>query len=165
MLKNTETLYKNRNDGISQRRWMRQLKLQKKVHNIPYHPVQKESSTTPIRGIDDCSCRQSSNSQILNDYLQCTPPNGKRPDKISNEILSQPCRHNNGYCNGLITFRFKRLLPRCKTFHVVKEPIRPKKLLPSYSFKSVVFGATWSPFNLTLRCWSIYNVTRVKQLH
>ena len=29
------------------------------VHYIPHHPVRKESSTTPIRIVYDCSCRQS----------------------------------------------------------------------------------------------------------
>jgi hypothetical protein len=32
---------------------------QTRVHYIPYHPVRKQSSTTPIRIVYDCSCRQS----------------------------------------------------------------------------------------------------------
>jgi len=44
------------------------------VHYIPHHPVEKESSTTPIRIVYDCSCRQSRDSPSLNDCLKSTPP-------------------------------------------------------------------------------------------
>ena len=43
-------------------------------HYIPHHPVRKESSTTPIRIVYDCSCRQSPNSPSLNDCLDPGPP-------------------------------------------------------------------------------------------
>ena len=46
----------------------------KQVHYIPHHPVKKESSTTPIRIVYDCSCRQTQDSPSLNDCLQSTPP-------------------------------------------------------------------------------------------
>lgn len=35
--------------------------LPSQVHEIPYHPVKKDSSTTPVRIVYDCSCRQSPN--------------------------------------------------------------------------------------------------------
>ena len=38
-------------------------------HFIPHHPVKKDSATTPIRIVYDCSCRQSSSHPSLNDYL------------------------------------------------------------------------------------------------
>ena len=44
------------------------------VHYIPHHPVRKESSTTPIRIVYDCSCKQSPNSPSLNDCLDPGPP-------------------------------------------------------------------------------------------
>ena len=43
------------------------------VHYIPYHPVSKESSITPIRIVYDCSCRQSVNQPSLTDYLMVGP--------------------------------------------------------------------------------------------
>ena len=45
-----------------------------KVHYIPHHPVQKESSTTPVRIIFDCSFHSSPNSPSLNDCLLTAPP-------------------------------------------------------------------------------------------
>ena len=44
------------------------------AHYIPHHPVTKESSTTPVRIVFDCSCRQNPNSPSLNDCLDVGPP-------------------------------------------------------------------------------------------
>jgi len=44
------------------------------VHYIPHHPVRKESATTPIRIVYDCSCKQSPNAPSLNDCLDSGPP-------------------------------------------------------------------------------------------
>ena len=43
------------------------------VHYIPHHLVRKESSTTPIRIVYDCSCRQSQDQPSLNDCLMVGP--------------------------------------------------------------------------------------------
>ena len=43
------------------------------VHYIPHHPVRKESSTTPIRIVYDCSYRQSQDQPSLNDCLMVGP--------------------------------------------------------------------------------------------
>ncbi|XP_071136816.1 uncharacterized protein [Mytilus edulis] len=45
-----------------------------KIHYIPHHPIHKESSTTPIRIVYDCSCRKSPSHPSLNDCLMDTPP-------------------------------------------------------------------------------------------
>ena len=44
------------------------------THYIPHHPVRKESTTTPIRIVYDCSCKQSHSSPSPNDCLQAGPP-------------------------------------------------------------------------------------------
>ena len=41
-----------------------------KAHYISHHPVKKESSTTPIRIVFDCSCRQYPDLPSLNDCLE-----------------------------------------------------------------------------------------------
>ncbi|XP_074657129.1 uncharacterized protein LOC141910297 [Tubulanus polymorphus] len=43
-------------------------------HYIPHHPVFRQSSTTPIRIVFDCSCRQSKSSVSLNDCLEAGSP-------------------------------------------------------------------------------------------
>lgn len=44
------------------------------VHYIPHHPVRKDSETTPIRIVYDCSCKPRQNSPGLNECLMSTPP-------------------------------------------------------------------------------------------
>jgi len=44
-----------------------------RTHYIPHHCVQKESATTPVRIVYDCSYRQSSNHPSLNDCLLTGP--------------------------------------------------------------------------------------------
>ena len=43
-------------------------------HYIPHHAVKKESPTTPIQIVYDCSCRQSNSSPSLNDCLLIGTP-------------------------------------------------------------------------------------------
>ena len=45
-----------------------------KIHYIPHHAVKKDSTTTPIRIVYDCSCKQNANSPSLNDCLSSEPP-------------------------------------------------------------------------------------------
>jgi len=41
-----------------------------KMYYIPHHPVKKDSTTTPIRVVYDCSCRENQRSPSLNDCLE-----------------------------------------------------------------------------------------------
>ncbi|VDI06416.1 Hypothetical predicted protein [Mytilus galloprovincialis] len=50
-----------------------------RIHYIPHHPVKKDSTTTPIRIVYDCSCKKNTKSPSLNDCLHSYPP-------ISNDI-------------------------------------------------------------------------------
>ena len=43
-------------------------------HFNPHHPVKKDSTTTPLRIVYDCSCRQSPTKPSLNDCLQAGLP-------------------------------------------------------------------------------------------
>jgi len=45
------------------------------IHYIPHHGVMKESKTTQIRIVFDCSCRMTSEHLSLNDCLSSEPPN------------------------------------------------------------------------------------------
>ena len=45
-----------------------------RAHYIPHHAVKKDSATTPIRVVYDCSSHSSSNSPSLNDCLMVGPP-------------------------------------------------------------------------------------------
>lgn len=118
------------------------------THYIPHHPVEKDSPTTPIRIVFDCSCRQGSNYPCLNDCL----------------MIGLPCC--NDLCTILIRFRLHRfgistdiekaflhirLHPDDRDFtrfFWLTDPTDTSSRLCVYRFKVVPFGATSSPFIL-----------------
>ncbi|XP_065902509.1 uncharacterized protein [Dysidea avara] len=118
------------------------------VHYIPHHVVEKDSTTTPIRIVFDCSCRQSSKHPSLNDCL----------------IIGSPC--DNDLCTLLVRFRSHtfglstdiekaflhvRLHPDNRNytrFFWLSDPTDLSSPLCVYRFKVVPFGATSSPIML-----------------
>ena len=126
------------------------------VHYISHHPVKKESSTTPVRIVYDCSCRQSSVLPSLNDCLESTPP-------VTNDLTSILIRFRL-YEVALTTDIEKAFLhvglhetDRDMTrFLWLENPTDPNSQLTTYRFRSVLFGATCSPF--------ILNATLLKHL-
>ncbi|XP_071176408.1 uncharacterized protein [Mytilus edulis] len=118
------------------------------VHYIPHHPVKKDSTTTPIRIVYDCSCRQSSQLPSLNDCLMNTPP-------ILNELTKILIRFRLNLV-AIVTDIEKAFLhvglheqDRDVTrFLWLDNPVDPQSDLATYRFNSVLFGATCSPFIL-----------------
>ena len=118
------------------------------THYLPHHPVERDSPTTPIRIVFDCSCRQGSNYPCLNDCL----------------MIGSPC--SNDLCAILIRFRLHqfgiftdiekaflhiRLHPEDRDFtrfFWLTDPKEPTSKFCVYRFKVVPFGATSSPFML-----------------
>ena len=62
----------------------------RKVHYIPHHPVKKDSVTTPIRIVYDCSLRESKTSPSLNDCLDSTPPELNKITDLDNTSMESP---------------------------------------------------------------------------
>ena len=135
------------------------------VHYIPHHPVKKESSTTPIWIVYDCSCKQTSDSPSLNDCLHSGPPT------------------LNDLCAILLRFRQHRFAFAAdieKAFlHVqldeadrdstrflwLSDPADENSPFVTYRFRVVLFGATSSPFMLhaALTFHLTRNITEVSQ--
>ena len=119
------------------------------VHYIPHHPVYKNSSTTPVRIVYNCSCRQSPKYASLNDCLL-----------VGDTLLIDVCAI-------LLRFRLHRYALSTdieKAFLHVKldEQDRdytrflwlsnlndPESQFTTYRFKVVLFGSTSSPFMLS----------------
>ena len=66
-------------------------------HYLPHHAVFKESATTPIRVVYECSCRQSQEHPSLNDSLLPGPPIANDltatlsyPDSPATSMVLQP---------------------------------------------------------------------------
>ncbi|XP_071177853.1 uncharacterized protein [Mytilus edulis] len=128
----------------------------KHAHYVTPHSVKKDSATTPIRIVYDCSCRQSNDTPSLNDCLRIEPP-------ILNDIstLLMQFRENR---NDVVTDIEKAFLQitldekdrDMKRFFWLKDSTDPTSELITYRSKAILFGATCSPF--------ILNATLLKHL-
>ena len=117
-------------------------------HFIPHHPVRKESSTTPIRIVYDCSCCQSANHPSLNKCL----------------LVGSP--YINDLCTLLVRFQTHKIeiiTDIKKAFlhvHLAEEDRHytyflwlskldnPESKFIIYRFKAVLFGSVSLPFML-----------------
>ena len=117
-------------------------------HFIPHHAVKKQSATTPVRIVYDCSCRQSPCHHSLNNCLQVGPP-----------FLIDLCTlllHFRSHKFTLVTDIEKAFLhvqlaegDRSYTcFLWLSEPDNPESQFTIYRFKVVLFGSVSSPFML-----------------
>ncbi|XP_060589910.1 interferon-induced very large GTPase 1-like [Ruditapes philippinarum] len=52
----------------------KEIQMTRPIHYYPHHPIKKNFPTTPIRIVNDCSCRKTPHHAILNDCLQCSSP-------------------------------------------------------------------------------------------
>ena len=119
-----------------------------RAHYLPHHAVKKESATTPIRVVFDCSYRSSTNSPSLNDCLVVGPP-----------FLTDMCS---------IIIRFRTFTYDLSTdiekaflhvgldegdrdftrFFWLSDTTNPESEFQVFRFKTVLFGSTSSPFML-----------------
>ncbi|XP_061168132.1 uncharacterized protein LOC133177057 [Saccostrea echinata] len=120
----------------------------RKVHFIPHFPVKKDSVTTPVRIVYDCSCHETPNTASLNDCLMNIPPQ-------LNDIASILLRFRlNKYAvttdieKAFLNVGLEEEDRDVTRFFWFDEPTNPNGQLVNYRFKSVLFGATCSPFIL-----------------
>ena len=110
--------------------------------------MRKDSATTPIHIVYDCSCRQNRDSPSLNDCLESTPL--QLNDLTS--ILTRFCLHRFAVCTDIEkAFLHVQLDERDRDvtrFLWLSDMNDPDSKLTTYRFKSVLFGATCSPFIL-----------------
>ena len=123
------------------------------VHYIPHHHVSKESKTTPIRIVYDCSCRLSANHPSLNDCLEIGP-------SLVNDLCSILLRfrvHKFGLSTDIekafLHVKLNASDQDFTRFLWLSNPQNPESDLDTYRFKVVLFGSASSPFMLgaTLR--------------
>ena len=119
-----------------------------KCHYLPHHAVFKESATTPIRIVYDCSCRQSKCHPSLNDCLLAGPP-------IANDLTGILLRfrcHKYGFTTDIEKAFLHVSLDEgdrdATRFLWLSDPEDPTRAFHIYRFKVVLFGASSSPFIL-----------------
>ena len=117
------------------------------THYLPHHAVAKDSATTPLRIVFNCSAK-SGHGPSLNDCLMAGP-------NITNNLVDvllkfRTCKYA---FSADISKAFLRIgLQACDRdftrFLWFENPFDPKSSIVVYRFKSVLFGATSSPFLL-----------------
>ncbi|XP_065893821.1 uncharacterized protein [Dysidea avara] len=118
------------------------------THYLPHRPVKKDSTTTPIRIIYNCSCREHSNSPSLNDCLMVGPP------FLNNlcAILLRFRNHNYALSTDIEkAFLHVQLHNDDRNFTRFlwpKLPDIPDSKFQAYRFAVVPFGSCSSPFML-----------------
>ncbi|XP_074661993.1 uncharacterized protein LOC141914638 [Tubulanus polymorphus] len=116
-------------------------------HYLPHRGVKKDSTTTPLRIVFDCSCRVGSEPS-LNDCLETGPP-------LLNDLVSILLRFRL-YSTGISTDIEKAFLQirlhehdrKYTKFLWLTDPNDPESDFKVLQFKSILFGAVSSPFVL-----------------
>ena len=115
---------------------------------IPHHPVKKDSTTTPIRIVYNCSCRQSKTHPSLNDCLVVGPT-------FLNDMCSIILRfrlHKYGLSTNIEKAFLHIALDESDRdytrFLWLSDPTDPESEFNIYRFKTVLFGSVSSPFML-----------------
>ena len=118
------------------------------AHHIPHHPVRKDSLTTPLRIVYDCSCKQSSNLLSLNDCLNPGPP-------FLNDlcaILVHFRQHNIAFLSDIekafLHVHLDEVDRDFTWFLWLSNPDDPNSSFVTYRSWAVLLGATCSPFML-----------------
>ena len=124
-------------------------------HFISHHPVRKDSTTTPLRIVYDCSCRQSPTLPSLNDCLQAGPP-------FIIDLCAILLRFRT-HSIGIVTDIEKAFLhvhlaeeDRHYTYFVwLSQPTDPESEFIIYRFRVVLFGSVSSPFMLNATLYKL----------
>ncbi|XP_002735894.1 uncharacterized protein LOC100369374 [Saccoglossus kowalevskii] len=119
----------------------------KRGHYIPHHPVEKQSSTTPIRVVYNCSAKYR-DQPSLNECLETGP-------SINNDLVKMLLRfrtHNIGLSSDIektfLNVKLAKNDQEFTKFFWLKDPSDPHGEMDIYRFKVVLFGSTSSPFML-----------------
>ncbi|XP_063436158.1 uncharacterized protein LOC134717595 [Mytilus trossulus] len=128
----------------------------KSTHYIPHHAVKKDSTTTPIRIVYDCSCKKSPDHASLNDCLMSTPPDSNDLTKILMGFRTKKYAISTDIEKAFLHIGLDEKDRDFTRFFWLSDTDNPSSTLTTYRFKSILFGATSSPF--------ILNATLLKHL-
>lgn len=118
------------------------------AHYFPHHPVKKESSTTPIRIVFDCSCRQNANSPSLNDCLDVEPSFLKDLCAIIIRFRTYPYGFSTDIEKAFLHVGLSEGDRDFTRFLWLSNATDPESAFKVYRFMVVLFGSTSSPFML-----------------
>ncbi|XP_076081076.1 uncharacterized protein LOC143051991 [Mytilus galloprovincialis] len=148
LLKYGEIIDEQERRGFIERVDNKEIKQNIKLHYIPHHPVKKDSITTPIRIVYDCSCKQTPDSASLNDCLLNVPPKLNEVTAILLKFRLNKYAVSTDIEKAFLNVGLDIEDRDVTRFFWLSKPTDPNSDLTTYRFKSVLFGATCSPFIL-----------------
>ena len=122
-------------------------------HYLPHHAVRKDSVTTPIRVVFNCSSKAAKNVACLNDCLYVGP----NLTELLGDVLLKFRTKEFGFVadisKAFLRIGLKEHDRNYTKFLWPENPFQPDGKYKVYRFKSVLFGSCSSPFLLcgTLR--------------
>ena len=118
------------------------------THYLPQLTVSKDSKTTPIRIVYDCSAKSNSKSISLNDCLYTGPSLVEDLPKVLLKFRLNKWAFSADISKAFLRIGLQEVDRDYTRFIWPKEPFRFEEPLITYRFKSVLFGSTSSPFLL-----------------
>ena len=120
------------------------------THYLPHHAVAKQSVTTPLRIVYDCSAKINKTSVSLNDCLMTGP---SLTEKLSDVLIKFRTKQFAYVADIRKAFLQVGLQSHHRDFTRFLWPTNPfdeNSDIKTYRFKAVLFGATCSPFLLQM---------------
>ena len=118
------------------------------THYLPHLAVVKDSKTTPIRIVFDCSARQDRKSNSLNDCLYSGPSLTEKLGKVLLKFRTNPFAFAADISKAFLRVGLQEEDRDYTRFLWPENPHNPESSFITYRFRSVLFGATSSPFLL-----------------
>ncbi|XP_070573730.1 uncharacterized protein [Ptychodera flava] len=117
-------------------------------HYLPHRAVKKDSVTTPIRIVYDCSSKQNADSASLNDCLQTGPSLINDLPAILLRFRANRVAFVSDIEKAFLNIRLEEDERQYTKFLWLSDIRDPESPFDVYQFKSVLFGAACSPFML-----------------
>jgi len=117
-------------------------------HYLPHHAVVKDSPTTPLRIVFNCSARESRNAPCLNDCLMTGPSLTEKLGDVVLKFRTNLYAYTADISKAFLRVGLQESDRNFTRFLWPENPHDPSSSILTYRFKSVLFGATSSPFLL-----------------
>ena len=117
-------------------------------HYLPHLSVKKDSESTPIRIVYDCSATTGKNQPSLNQYLDTGPPLLNSLTSILLRFRANPIALTADIEKAFLQIRLHETDRKYTKFLWLTDSTDINSPFETFQFKSVLFGATCSPFIL-----------------
>ena len=117
-------------------------------HYLPHHAVSKDSVTTPLRIVFNCSAKETSKSASLNDCLMTGPSLTEKIGDVLMKFRTGKFAYTADISKAFLRVGLQHEDRDFTRFLWPENPRNPHSRVKTYRFRSVLFGATSSPFLL-----------------